>query len=75
MIISNTHKTRVIDWMLTNTGLALAKETIDKDYVEIIKFSNDVNDYKPLLKEAKENNYVVVWGMKERGERLGYFRD
>ena len=66
-----------IDWMLSHRGVAVAKViNNDRNTIEIIKQSENIQDYSEFRDFAKTNNYIVVIGKgTEEENRLGYFRN
>lgn len=63
-----------IDWMLSHRGVAVAKViNNDRNTIEIIKQSENIQDYSKFRDFAKSNNYIVVVGKGiEEENRLGY---
>ena len=63
-----------IDWMLSHRGVAVAKViNNDRNTIEIIKQSENIQDYSEFRNFAKSNNYIVVVGKGiEEENRLGY---
>ena len=68
---------KTIDWMLAHTGLAVAKViNNNKNTVEIIKYSENWEEYPTLKSFAKANDYVLLVGKNtEEENKLGYLRN
>ena len=65
-----------MEWMLSHSGIAVAKIIgNNNNNIEIIKYSENKNDYEALKLYAKNNGYTVVSGIKEKGDKLGYLRE
>ncbi len=62
-----------IEWMLSHQGVAVARIiNNDKNTIEIIKYSENTQDYPKLREFAKSNNLLVVIGKSTEPEnRLG----
>lgn len=69
-----SQKAKIIEWMLDNSGIAVAEKTQEEGYMNIIKQSNNTAEYKELEKFAKNNGLYIVYGRKEKGNKLGYLR-
>ena len=68
---------KTIEWMLSHKGLAVCQILNgDINTIEIIKYSDNKNEYDEMKKFAKKGNYVLVYGKgNEKENRLGYFRN
>lgn len=52
-----------IEWMLSHSGVAVAKIVNDnKNTIEIIKHSENMQDYSKLKEFARDNDLLVVVG-------------
>ncbi len=69
------NEVHTIDWMLDHKGIAVAKPVNgDKNIIEIIKYSENEEEYPALKEYAKSSGYILVVGKNtDKDNRLGLF--
>lgn len=66
--LDNNGKVKTIEWMLSHSGIAVAKAVgSDNNLVEIIKYTENKEDYEEFRVFAKKNGYLLVVGNKTEG--------
>lgn len=65
-----------IDWMLTHKGVAVAKTANNnKSIVEIIKYSENPEEYSELKELARSGGNILIVGKGTAEEyRIGYLK-
>lgn len=60
-----------IEWMLNHSGVAIAKKIDNGSKIEILKYSENCDNYKSLEKFAQDNGYCIVHGAKCAENKFG----
>ena len=61
-----------MEWMLTHPGIAVAKVGKSNNYIEILRYTENIEEFKELADFAKANDYTIVHGVNGKENRLGY---
>ena len=71
MNINKNNFLSTIEWMLNHSGVAVAKKIDNGSKIEILKYSENHNEYESLEKFAQDNGYYIVYGAIGEENRLG----